>query len=58
MSKGRILIVEDAAEVADDLSRKLGRLDYEGARVFISRHGIVGLCEHGKELGGEVIRER
>ncbi len=29
MSKGRILIVEDEAIVAEDLRRKLGRLDYE-----------------------------
>ena len=25
-------------------------------RVFISRHGIIGFCEHGQELGAEVIR--
>ncbi len=29
-----------------------------GERVFISRHGIAGFCEHGKQLGTEIIHER
>jgi hypothetical protein len=29
-----------------------------GDRVFISRHGIMGFCEHGKNLGADLVRER
>ncbi len=28
-----------------------------GQRIFISRGGVTGFCEHGKELGGEPVHE-
>jgi hypothetical protein len=42
----------------DVISQFLELEHANGERVFISRHGITGFCEHGKTLGAEVIHER
>lgn len=44
MPKGKILIVEDEAIVAEDLSRKLERLDYEVSGMAGSGEEAVALA--------------
>ncbi len=42
----------------DMLSQFLELEHANGDRVFISRHGVTGFCEHGKNLGAEVVHQR
>jgi len=41
----------------DVLSQFIELEHKNGDRVYVSRAGIIGFCEHGKSLGAELLRE-
>jgi hypothetical protein len=49
--------VFEKGERFDILDKFIELEQADGTRVFISRHGMIRLCEHGIEIATEVVRE-